>query len=90
MPRIVHGTLVAATVTTVTLDSDHNSVEVMNRSGSAEIFFTVDGTNPTVGGNDCDVLPAAINSIEAPAFKKGATVVKLISSGTPTFSVRGL
>lgn len=86
-----HGTLVAATVTTVTLTRDFQRVEVVNVTGTAAIYFTVDGSDPTVGGDDTYVLPAAICSFEAPSASSGSTtVVKLISSGTPGFAVEGV
>jgi hypothetical protein len=90
--RIVSAALVAATADTVTLDADYTAVEILNRSGSAEIFATVDGgPAPTVGGTNCDVLPAAIGSLTIDASAYGVpTVVKLISSGTPTYTVKGL
>lgn len=86
-----HATLVAATVDTVTLPGAVNSVEVLNRDGVAEIYFTVDGTTPTVGGDDTQVLPATIGGIEVDTSQGVAdtgTVVKLISSGTPKYTVR--
>lgn len=85
-----HATLVASTVTTLTFNVDFNRVEVLNVDGAAEVYFTMDGTAPTVGGTGCHVLPAAIASCEAEPTTSGATVVKLISSGTPKVSVRGL
>lgn len=87
--RATHQTIVAATVDTVTFGVDFNEVEVLNRSGSAEIYFTVDGTTPTVGGTNCFVVPAAISSAIVGVPTVGPTVVKLISSGTPTYSVSG-
>jgi hypothetical protein len=48
---IRHGVLTGATVHEVDLSGDHKSVEVLNRTGTAEIFFTVDGPNPTVAGD---------------------------------------
>lgn len=95
-----HGTLVAATVATVTVTADTDTVsavlgdttttkvEVVNRSGAAEIYFTVDGTAPTVGGTASYVLPASICSYSVEGVH-GSVVVKLISSGTPTYSVIG-
>lgn len=91
MPTARHGTLVASTVTTVTLPSNVTQLEVLNRSGSAEIYFTVDGsTSPTVGGNDCYVLPASIGATIVSSQDTANTVVRLISSGTPTYSVTEL
>lgn len=84
-----HGTLVALTVAEVTLDGDYRHIVVMNRSGTAEIYFTVDGPDPTVEGADCEVLPAVICSAEVLSRASGSTVVRLISDGTPSYSVIG-
>lgn len=83
-------TLVASTVDTVTFSRDVDMVEVLNLDGAAEIYFTTDGSTPTVGGANTDVLPAAVNAVERDVPTSGATVVKLISSGTPMYSVVGV
>jgi hypothetical protein len=84
-----HVTLTANTVTTVTLDRNYGSVEILNVDGSAAIYFTIDGSDPTVEGNGCNVLPAAIGSLTM--WAGAATdVVKLISTGTPKVSIRGI
>jgi hypothetical protein len=90
--RIISATLVANTVDTITLDADYVAVEILNRSGSAEIYAVADGSlAPTVGGNGCDALPAAISSLTIDASAYGSpTIVKLISSGAPTYTVKGL
>ncbi len=89
MANVRHQTLVAATVATVNLTTNGSRIEVVNRSGTAEVYFTTDGSTPTVGGNDCHVLPAAIGAVEVADDTAGAnSVVKLISSGTPAVSVR--
>lgn len=97
--RSVHHTLAASTTDTVTLTGAWRQVMVTNRSGSAEIYVTVDGTTPTVGGNSTYVLPAAVGSrvftISAtPLNPRGnataSSVTTLISSGTPTYSVEGI
>jgi hypothetical protein len=82
-----HGTLVASTVASVLITGADGTVEVINRSGSAEIYFTVNGVVPTVGGTDCFVVPAAIGSYVV--VSSASPTVQLISSGTPTFSVVG-
>lgn len=84
-----HATLVASTVDTVTLTNTQiDEVEILNRDGSAEIYFTVDGTAPTVGGNNTNVLPAAVGSVVVGVRRAaGGVVVKLISAGTPAYSV---
>lgn len=85
-----HGTLAADVVATVILTQEARTVEVLNRDGAAEIYFTADGSTPAVGGDDCFVLPAAIGSLEVTArgARDDQTVVKLVSSGTPTYSVQ--
>ena len=81
-------TLAASTVDTVTLDFDAPVVEVVNRDGAAEVWYTLDGSTPTVAGKNCYYLPAAqaVDRREPPTA--GATVVKLISSGTPAVRVQ--
>jgi hypothetical protein len=92
----VHETLAASTVDTVNLAGATGQVglTVVNRSGTAEIYFTVatgavGPTAPTVGGNDTYVVPASIASLTLPGIT-GAVIVKLISSGTPNYSVEAL
>lgn len=82
-------TLTAATVSTQTFTGFNASMaEVTSLDGAAEVYFTVDGSTPTVGGENCHVLPAAISSLEVKEEISGDAVVKLISSGTPKISVR--
>jgi hypothetical protein len=90
--RIKHATLVAATMDTVTLDGDYKQVEVVARDAVSEIYFTVDGPNPTVLGDNTHVLPQAIGRVTVPASAAPGTptIVKLISAGVPKYSVRGL
>lgn len=82
-------TLVAATVDTVTFTEDVSVIEVIGLDGAAPIYFTVDGSVPTVGGAKCFVLPAAVSVNEVTAPGGVAPVVKLISAGTPRYSVVG-
>ena len=84
-------TLTADTVSTFTLDGDYDTVEVLNGDGAAEVFFTVDGADPTVDGAGCYYLPAAIGALAVENRASGAApVVKVISSGTPKVAVRGI
>lgn len=82
-----YATLAAATVDTVTFALDFDQVEVINRDGAAEIFFTVDGSAPTVGGANCFLLPASVGAAIVGVPTNGPTVVKLISTGTPAYGV---
>jgi hypothetical protein len=90
--RAYHSALVASAVDTITLNQGFEFVEIINRTGAAEIYYTLDGTTaPTVGGADCYVIPAAITSrIRAnPLGSRNTTVVKVTSSGTPNYTVQG-
>lgn len=98
----LHRTLVADTVTELTLDlpdpvGDTASfatppsaqVEVLNVNGSAEVYFTTDDSDPTVGGDGCYLLPAVIVALTVDDATPGPTsTIKLISAGTPRISVR--
>lgn len=80
-------TLVAATVDTVTFDGDKSRIEVHN-AGPGSIYFTVDGSTPSVGSAAAWHVPASTVR-DVPSPEGGSTVVKLVSSATPTYSVTG-
>lgn len=89
MARITHGTLSAGTVATLTGDAEFTTARIINRDGAAEIFARGDGVDPTVAGDDCEILPAAMSYLVMRLSHAGEpTVLKLISSGTPTYSVK--
>lgn len=86
-----HGTLTAATVDTITTDVARQVIQVVNVSGAASIYFTIDGSTPTTtlpAQNSQHVVPAGIGLAEVVEGSVDAvTVVKLISTGTPVYSV---
>jgi hypothetical protein len=82
----VDKTLVASAVDVVTFDHDCDQVSVA-ADGIAKLYFTVDGSVPTVGGQNTYELPAAVSVRTVPVPTAGGTVVKLISAGTPTYTV---
>lgn len=84
-------TLIANTVATVTLDANFGSVSLLNRNGLDEVFFSTDGTTPTVAGNGFEVLPAGVGATATvrDAGTGAVTVVKLISAAATTVAVRG-
>jgi hypothetical protein len=89
LARIIHDTLEANTVATVTLSVGLQYVEVGNLgtdSVTDRIYVTVDGADPTVAGDDCYVVPAN-SAVDIDSPKSGNTVVKLISAGTPDYWV---
>ncbi len=90
MAKTRHVTLTAGQVATVELGVNAARVEVLNRDGAAAVYFTTNDDEPTVGGDNTYVLPAAISALDVPDEIKGPSVVKLISSGTPAVSVRAL
>lgn len=82
-------TLVASTVDTVQFASAVAEVEIVFIAGTDPIYVTLDGADPTVAGARTLVLPDVVGT--ARRFKVGRreapTTVKLISIGTPTYSV---
>lgn len=87
--RSKHATLVAATVDTVTFNQEWRAVEVKNRATSGDIYFRTDGTNPVVGADDTLFLgPGESLVVDFPSGSPDA--VKLISAGTPPYSVTGV
>jgi hypothetical protein len=87
-------TLVAAAVDTVTFATFRSQVEVVT-DGAASLYFTVDGSTPVAGAANTHYLPATASSkiVKCPAqhpspgVKASGTIVKLISAGTPKYSV---
>lgn len=85
-----HGALVANTPATVSLAQQGiEYVEVVNRTGSAEIFFTVDGSTPTPGADDTYIVPAGICSYRAFVATSSPVVVKLECTAVQSYSVIG-
>lgn len=80
-------TLSAATVDTVTFAADVEIVEIVS-DGASAMYVTADGSAPTVAGANTWLLPAGAPSTRTlrTVLSNGATV-KLISAGTPTYSV---
>lgn len=82
--------LVANTQDTVTFDRDCNEVRVVNLTGTAPIYFSVDDSDVTLGSKAAHWLPAMAGaSVTVDVPTGGDTVVKLKSAGTPSYSVQG-
>jgi hypothetical protein len=90
--RAKTGTLVGSAVTTVTLTDDFDAVTVTNVAGAAALYLRLGGTAPAVGGGDDNyALPASYSTIRIPSAESGSpTVVKLLSAGTPIYTVAGV
>jgi hypothetical protein len=81
-------TLTADVVDTVTFTgTDANDVEVIS-DGAAAIWYTLDGSTPAANGAACYYVPAVASVDSRSPRTSGATVVKLISSGTPVVRVQ--
>lgn len=80
-----HATLVASTVDTITFTSDSPGplCKVSNWSASAVIYCRIDGTDPTVAGDNT----YRIGSGSFITLLPRGNAVKVISSGTPDYSV---
>lgn len=91
MATAKHGTLVASTVATVSISGGFRTAVLVNH-GNDPIYFHSDqilekvGT-PTVQGDDTSVCPAGV-PVELPCTS-GSLSVKLISIGTPRYSLVG-
>lgn len=80
-------TLTASTVDTVTFDEPVSGVEVLT-DGTAAVYFSLNGSAPVVSGQSTYKVPAASSPTSVVVcVDHGFTVVNLISSGTPTYSV---
>jgi hypothetical protein len=77
-------TLVAATADSVTFADNLRQVEVVS-DGAAALYFTIDGSAPVVGANAAYYMPA-VPGVRTVGPVSGQ-VIKLISSGAPTYSV---
>jgi hypothetical protein len=84
-----NGTLVGATVDTITFVNAHVGVRITSISGSAVIQYTVDGSTPAAGTSP-ELAAVAGSSVIVPFDDTELAVVKLLSAGTPTVAVEGL
>jgi hypothetical protein len=80
--------LVAKAVDTVTFAQAVAAVEIVG-DGSASIYVSVDGSEPAAKNAACYMLPAlpAVRVIDLGGSGGLTRTVKLVSEGTPTYSV---
>lgn len=80
-------TLTANTQDTVTFTGvDLPEIEILS-NGEADIYVRIGSGPATVAGTDCYRVMAAMGATSLPVDTSGDTVIKLISSGTPMYSV---
>lgn len=76
-----HATLVAGTVDTVTVTGGYPRIEVLNRSGAADLYVTNDGTVPSGGCDNCLIVPAG-SALNIPSSDvAGSDVVQVVGNG---------
>lgn len=82
--------LTANVVTTVTIEDRNIATVDVISDGAASVFYTMDGSTPTVNGSNCYVLPAGAMGIDNRRTGNfaGAGTVSLISTGSATISVQ--
>jgi hypothetical protein len=87
--RAKHATLGVSTVDTVTFPSfgtfPYINLYLTNRDPTTPIFFTMDGSTPTVNGDDC--YCCAPGQVMMVGFSQGGAV-KLISGAAAAYSIQ--
>jgi hypothetical protein len=77
-------TLVADTVSTVTLSGSGRALRVSSQAGSGSVYFRTDGVDPVLGGDEAMVLlPLSARVIPVPHSRE----IRLRHSGTPLVTV---
>ena len=86
-----HATLSGTTYDAISISNGCTAVEVMNRSGSADMHFTVDGTVPAAGADNTYIVTAgqALVVPSPDANNDGICVVAVIGNGN-VYSVTGV
>jgi hypothetical protein len=86
----VHNVLLTAnTVEEFIFSRGPRSVEIVS-DGVEEVYFTIDGTDPTVGGQNSYRMPKGVVSVDSRSWAHtiGGRTVKVISAGASTVSVQ--
>lgn len=83
-----YATLSNGSVSQIAMTTKTSRVQVVNVTGSVAVYFRVDGTNPTVAGDNTYVLPAVAGaSVTVDVDIDSLPVVKFIAAGTPVVGV---
>jgi len=96
-PKVYSNTLTASTVDVVLITGGAYGVQVTNVDGTSPFWFTVSTPGgpcptPTVGGTNGEFAAASVAGAFVNIRHDGqfGSVVQLISSGTPTYTVSAL
>jgi hypothetical protein len=79
--RAKHATLSGTTVDTVTVTGAHEEIEVLNRSGAADLYVTTDGSVPVAGADNTDIVPVGTSLVLRASAGEGGTVVQILGNG---------
>lgn len=83
-------TLVADTELVLTANQNYAQVGVWS-DGTADVYFTANGHEATVGGDGCWRIPAGAPAARTvQCFANSTAVIRLISSGTPAINAWGV
>lgn len=80
--------LAAGEVEEIAFSGGLGTVTIVNLDGAAALYFTTDGSTPTVAGARCYVVPAVIGTATVPVATNGPNIVKVVSAGAPVISVQ--
>jgi hypothetical protein len=86
MANTKSGQLTANAVATVSVDNAQRGLDIVNRDMTGEIWVTLDGSTPTVAGDNCYVV------LGARYFDTQGTTtatVKLISTQALRYAIEG-
>lgn len=86
---IQSGNTTANVVTTITFDTYYPKIEIINR-GDTDLWIRADGTNPTVAGDECDIIPAHSYKDNIVNKNDANTIIKIISSAAIGYTVEGV
>jgi len=84
----IHKTLAASAADDVTLTGSWSNVEVLNRAGTAPVYFTTDGSVVNNEGPETFVVPAGSAYKVPTSDAAGSEVVKIVGNGN-AYSVTG-
>lgn len=90
MARIKHGTLTANTVAQVDDIAPNGSlIEIgITANPGAPIYVRLDGQDPEIKGDDCEVIPAAVGAYVVLDAPTSYHVRLKTAAGTPDFWVK--
>jgi len=90
-----HGVLTAGTVTEVVVPASAAPMrpriarlEVVNRNAAGELWFTTDGSDPTVQGDNVNVIPAVMGSYVIDGWSGRDFSIRLMSAVAVAWSVQ--